>query len=111
MNKRLKVSIIAGAALGVVCIIGGSARAGGLAGNERYLLAMWYNRVIIGLMIGLAGHWQIVGGSTNRYVRGGLLGLLVSAAFFVSTDLQDSLAFVAGIVYGPIIEYVAHRYG
>ena len=110
MKKRLTISVVAGAMLGVFCIIGGSVRAGGLAGNELYLFAMWYNRVIIGLTIGLAGRWQIVNGSRNRYIRGALLGFLVSAAFFLSTEMQDTIAFFAGIVYGVIIEYVAQRY-
>ncbi len=110
MKKRLMISVGAGAVLGVFCIIGGSVRAGGLAGNELYVLAMWYNRVIIGLVIGLAGQWQLMSGPWNRYIRGGLLGFLVSAAFFLSTELQDGIAFFAGIVYGLIIEYVAQRY-
>jgi hypothetical protein len=110
MKKRLTVSVITGAALGVLCIIGGSVRAGGLAGHEVYLLAMWYNRVIIGLVIGLAGQWNVVNAPWNRYARGGLLGLLVSAAFFLSTEFQDGVAFGAGVVYGLIIEYVAQRY-
>jgi hypothetical protein len=111
MKKRLIVSVITGALLGVICIIGGSIRAGGLRGNELYLIALWYNRVIMGLMIGFAGGWQIVRGGANRYVRGALLGLLVSAAFFLSSGFRDPIAFVAGIVYGLIIEFVAARMG
>jgi hypothetical protein len=110
LNKRLKTSVVVGALLGVFCIIGGSVRAGGLAGNELYLLALWYNRVIIGLTIGLAGQWRLVNGARNRYIRGALLGFLVSSAFFLSTEMRDTIAFFAGIVYGVIIEYVAQRY-
>jgi hypothetical protein len=110
MKKRLIVSVITGAALGVICIIGGSARAGGFAGNELYLLALWYNRVIMGLTIGLAGGWQIPNGPWNRYVRGAVLGFLVSAAFFLSTEMRDVVAFLAGVVYGLIIEFAVGRY-
>jgi hypothetical protein len=110
VKKRLKISVVAGALLGVFCVIGGSVRAGGLAGNESFLFAMWYNRVIIGLTIGLAGQWRLVNGARNRYVRGALLGLLVSSAFFLSTEMRDTIAFFAGIVYGVIIEFVVRGY-
>ena len=107
MNKmRLIVSIICGMILGVICIIGGSQRAGGFSGNEIYLIAMWYNRVIIGLVIGFADRWLIINNPANRYIRGGLLGFLVSGAFFLSTNFKDPTAFIAGIVYGLIIEFV-----
>jgi hypothetical protein len=109
MAKRLIVSVVAGAALGVLCIVGAQVRAGGIAGNELFLAAMWYNRVLMGLVIGLAGSWQIVGGPANRYVRGALLGLLVSGAFYVSSGLRDPIAFTVGIVYGIAIEFAARR--
>ena len=105
MSKRLVGAVIIGAFLGVICIVGGSARAGGWAGNETYLIAMWYNRVIIGLLIGLAGRWDPLPGPLNRYVRGLLLGTAVSLAFFLTTGFQDIIAFFAGGVYGVIIEY------
>jgi hypothetical protein len=110
MNKRLITSLITGALLGIICIIGGSIRAGGITGNGLYLTALWYNRVIIGLVVGLAGSWQITQSSLNRYIRGALLGLMVSAAFFLSSGMRDIIAFIAGIVYGIIIEYVAYRF-
>jgi hypothetical protein len=39
--------------------------------------------------------------------RGALLGLLVSFAFYSSTGFEDVIGFIAGIVYGIIIEFVA----
>ena len=109
MKKRLFVSMITGAVLGVICIIGGSMRAGGFAGNLSYLAGMWYNRVIIGLVVGLGGQLQVIRGAANRYLRGALLGLVVSFAFFLSTGFRDPVAFVAGILYGVIVEFVARR--
>ncbi|MBN1485775.1 MAG: hypothetical protein JXA37_13760 [Chloroflexia bacterium] len=107
--KRLWVCIISGAVLGIICVIGGTLRAGGFSGNEFYIVGMWYNRVIMGLVIGLAGSLRLTGEPANRYLRGALLGLLVSLAFFLSTGLRDPMAFFAGIVYGLIIEFVAQR--
>lgn len=105
-TNRLIVSIISGMILGVFCIIGASTRVGGFSRNELFLFAMWFNRVVIGLVIGLAGDWVIIKSSTNRYLRGGILGLVISAAFFFSTGFRDVPAFFAGIVYGLIIEFV-----
>jgi len=109
--KRLWVSLASGAVLGIICVIGGTIRAGGFMGNEFYILGMWYNRVIIGLVIGLAGSLRLISGAANRYLRGALLGMLVSLAFFLSTGLRDPIAFFAGIVYGLIIEFVTQRFG
>lgn len=38
------------------------------------------------------------------------IGLLVSFAFYSSIGFGDPVGFIAGIVYGVIIEYVAFRY-
>lgn len=109
LGKRLAVSLITGALLGVVCIIGGTVRTGGFSGNEFFILGMWYNRLIVGLVLGLAGELKLVSGNTNRYLRGALLGLFISLAFFMSTGARDVPALLAGIVYGVIIEFVLHR--
>jgi hypothetical protein len=110
MNRRLLAAVILGAILGVICIIGGGARAGGWTGNEVYLIAMWYNRVLIGLLIGLSGRWEPLPGPTNRYLRGLLLGIAVSLAFFLTTGFRDVIAFVAGGIYGVVIEYGVRKH-
>ena len=110
MKKRLTISLITGGLLGCVCIIGASIRAGGLAGNEIYLIALWYNRVIIGLTIGLADNIHITKLSYDRYIRSGFIALLMSGAFFLSTEFRDYIAFIAGMFYGLIIEFFAYKY-
>lgn len=110
-ERRLGVSLISGAMLGIVCIIGVGLRSGGFAGQGLFLVAMWYNRLLMGLLIGLADKLRLVEGASNRYVRGAVLGLAVSLAIFLSTELRDVPSFLAGIVYGMIIEHVAARYG
>ena len=110
MKGRLLVSVIVGAILGVICIIGGGTRAGGWHGNETYLVGMWYNRIIIGLVIGLAGRWELLRGPLNRYIRGLLLGMAVSLAFFLTTGFRDIIAFFAGGVYGVVIEYAVRKH-
>ena len=108
-NKRLVIALVCGALLGIICILGVGLRLG-FEGNELFLLATWYNRVIMGLVIGLAGGITVIKGKFNPLLRGLLLGLIISLALFLSTELRDPLGFMAGIVYGVIIDYIASRY-
>lgn len=105
MNKKLTFSIISGSLLGIICIIGGGIRMG-FSGNGLYLFALWYNRLIMGILIGLTKMNPGISG----LVKGGFLGLIVSFAFFLSTGMNDVISFLAGIVYGVIIVAVARRY-
>ena len=104
MNKRLKVSIITGALLGIICIIGGGIRMG-FSGNALHLFALWYNRLIMGILIGLTKMQPGIKG----LIKGGALGLLVSLAFYLSTAMYDLVSFLAGIIYGVVIVAVARR--
>jgi hypothetical protein len=99
------VCIIAGALLGVVCIIGAQLRSG-FEKDAVYLFSFWFNRVLIGLVIGLATERL---NTLHTIGRGAILGLLVSFAFYSSTEFGDVIGFIAGIVYGVIIEYAAMR--
>ncbi|HNS71742.1 MAG TPA: hypothetical protein PKK07_03400 [bacterium] len=108
-KKRLLVAIITGAILGIFCIIGVGSRIG--YENYIFLIAMWYNRVVMGLIIGLAGEIRLTNGPSNTLIRGFILGTIVSSAIFLSTEFRDVPSFFAGIVYGIIIDYVATRYG
>lgn len=100
MKKRLMVSLIGGALLGIFCVIGAYVRSGFTASPD-FVFSLWYNRLLLGLVIGAP--W----GDCSRgrdLLRGGLWGLLVSFAFYSSTGFGDPISFVAGIVYGVILE-------
>lgn len=100
MSKRMKTSLIGGVLLGVVCVVGAYARSG-FSASPIFIFSLWYNRVILGLVIGAP--WNK---STKKkaILRGGLLGLMVSFAFYSTSGFLDSVSFVAGIVYGIMIE-------
>ena len=100
MTRRMKEALIGGALLGIICVVGAYLRSGSTA-SPGFVFSLWYNRVIIGLAVGAP--WN----ETSRgkaLLRGAILGLLVSFAFYSSTGFQDPISFVAGIFYGAIIE-------
>ena len=104
-SKRMKVSLLAGAALGVVCIIGALIRSGGSSGAG-FLFALWFNRLLMGMVIGLM---EDIKETPHLILRGAVTGLLVSFAFYSADGFGDAVSFLAGIVYGVIIELAARK--
>ena len=108
MNRRLILGLLFGAVLGVVCIIGAQVRTG-FTQEGWYLFAFWYNRVILGLMIGVLAPIPL----NKAIIRGIVLGTVISFAFYSATNFSDLIGFLAGVVYGVIIEsalyYFARR--
>ena len=110
--RRIGIATITGALLGVLCIIGVGSRIGGYLPNILFLTGMWYNRVIMGVLIGFAGDVVLVKSTReknlgNAIVRGLIFGILVSFAIFLSTEFRDVPALFAGFAYGPIIDLIA----
>ncbi len=106
MNKRLLISIISGAILGVFCILGANLRFNGEL-SRTFLFAFWFNRLLMGIVIGLINQPLPY---TKRLIRGFIIGIIVSFAFYSATDFQDLLGFLVGGVYGVIIEIAAYSF-
>jgi uncharacterized membrane protein len=105
-TKRMRVCLVSGAILGVICIVGALVRSG-FKSDVYFLFSLWYNRLLMGLVIGAA--WKKLN-LPKTILRGAILGLIVSFAFYSSTGFNDLISFLAGIIYGIIIEYVAFKY-
>ena len=103
MKKQLIIGLISGGILGVVCIVGASLRSPDVLPTT-YLFAFWYNRVIIGLTIGLMPLSTL----KKDLLKGIIFGAIVSFAFYSSTNFMDLTGFLAGVVYGAIIPFVIH---
>lgn len=108
-KKRLIVAITTGGILGIFCIIGVSTRLG-FVGNELFIFSTWLNRVLMGLVIGLAPFYEIKNTTKNILLRGLLFGLIISGSFYIATNFKDTPGFFAGIIYGIIIDYIATKY-
>lgn len=107
--QRLSVASLTGSILGLVCIAGISIRLG-FQGNEALLLVVWFNRLLMGILIGLAGKLEIVQSEKNIYIRGLLLGALMTGLLSILIGFYDLPSFFAGIVYGLVIDYVASNF-
>ena len=110
--KRVGLAIILGAILGIFCILGASGRIGGWTGNEILLIGLWYNRVVMGVIIGFAGDFHLIKNGNrakwlNSTLRGIIFGFLVSLQFYLTTSFLDLLSFLAGIVYGIVIDLLS----
>ncbi|MBD3350872.1 MAG: hypothetical protein GF364_05240 [Candidatus Lokiarchaeota archaeon] len=110
--KRLVVSTILGMILGVFCILGASQRIPGyVTNNILYLSAAWYNRVIMGVIIGLAGEIEIIKGNNflNSLIRGALIGALVSVGFGLLGQSLEIMFFIAGIGFGTLNDVISTK--
>jgi hypothetical protein len=110
--KRIGFATVLGAILGIFCILGASGRVGGWIGNEILLIGLWYNRVVMGLLIGLAGDLYLIeNGKSSKWLnttlRGAILGFLVTLQFYLSTNLLDLPTFLVGIIYGIILDLLS----
>jgi len=105
MNNRMKTALIGGAILGIICVVGAYIRSDFTA-SPVFVFSLWYNRVIIGLAVGAP--W-IKTDRKKALLRGAVLGLMVSFAFYSATGFVDPVSFVAGIVYGVILEWWLNR--
>lgn len=105
MTKRLKHGLILAAILGLFCVVGAYLRSDEMV-ELSFVLSLWYNRLLIGLVIGAP--WPMKS-RLPSLVRGGLLGMVISFAFFISHSFKDPISFIAGIVYGMIIEEYYQR--
>lgn len=104
ITKRLPISVLTGIFLGVICTIVASIRFG--AELPTYMLfSLWFNRLLMGIMIGAP--WGEVS-LPKSLMRGAGLGLTVSFAYFSSTGFSDLVSFLPGIMQGMILEYVVY---
>lgn len=105
MNRRLVLSTISGTILGVFCIFGANWRYDNTLSTS-YLFGFWFNRLVMGVMIGLLPPLEK---PLHYIIRGAVVGLFVSFAFYSSTNFLDLTGFLVGAIYGVIIEAVAKK--
>ncbi|GEM_PF-5568897 len=68
LTRRMLICVVTGALLGVVCIIGSQVRSG-FEMDAAYLFSFWFNRLLMGVVIGLAWSNLIHTGRSRCYDR------------------------------------------
>ena len=112
--KRLIISTVTGALLGIICVVGVGSRifGGDYLGNIVYLLGIWMSRLVLGVSIGFVEDFVILLGIgwkkwVNVSIRGIFFGLLFSTTVLLLDPYFSYTTFGAGIAYGLITDLVA----
>ena len=104
MRQNIVIGLITGALLGVICIVGASLR--NPDATNVFLFAFWFNRVVMGLAIGMMRE-----SSRNMMILKGLvLGTFISFTFYSATNFEDLMGFIAGMAYGVIIGFAVYYF-
>ena len=108
---RTLISTGLGAILGIFCILGVRTRIDFIAEPSEtiYLLGAWYNRLIMGIVIGLAGQFHFL--KEKYYIleailKGLFIGGIISVSFAFLQQVITLTYFFAGLAYGIIIDVV-----
>ena len=105
MKRRMKTSLFISLILGIICVLGFIFREG-FTNNFYFILALFYNRLLMGFVIGLLPNEKRI----LVLLRGAFIGLVVAFAFYLSTYFHDPVSLFAGIIYGLIIDAFASKY-
>ena len=109
-TKRIILGIIFGAASGILCVLGNILLISPWTGNEGFLVIAFWNRVILGLLIGFSGDLKLIQSETsplNAIIRGAIFGALVSLHLAFFSNVFSFLFFLMGIVFGVAIDLLA----
>jgi len=114
-TKRLIVGTVIGAFLGIFCIIGVSLRLPNpvYPNATIYLIGAWYNRVVMGALIGLAGGIKLYKNEknlVNSIIRGAIIGAFVSVSFSFLSQAIELMYFFAGIVWGLLNDLLTTQF-
>ncbi len=106
-GKRLWISLLLGLIFGLFCAWGTASKFPGKFDNFT-LLSIVYNRVLIGLFIGIAGNIKL--GAALRGIIFGAVVSLQSALPGFSEGIGSLVLVFAGMIYGLIIDLVATKF-
>ncbi len=107
--KRMILSLIIAGIFGVFCAYGTSTvEIPGFDITMPYLLTIFYSRLMIGLVIGLAENIQLLKKELlNSILRGAIFGAIVSVS--ISFYGGGAIFMAAGIIYGLLTDFIATK--
>ena len=99
------ISLILGALGGVYCVI---ATAAFNRVSIKFLVYIWYNRVILGFVIGIADNIILF---KNKYgnpiIRGAVIGLILGIILIIIPGLAAISYLITGIIFGALFDLIA----
>ena len=112
-SKRMQIAVVISGILGLFCVLGTTTVNLIMVGTSLPMLAhIFFNRVLIGLMIGLGGDLKLADSSMeNTILRGAMIGAIVSVGPALIIGNGAMLFMIAGAIYGAITDYAATKYG
>jgi hypothetical protein len=108
--KRMAISLFVAGLFGAFCAYGTSTvQIPGFQVTMPYLLTVFYSRLLIGLVVGLAGDIKLVKWAWNSIVRGAVLGAIMSVGISFNGGAHVFIPF--GMIYGAVTDFLATRFG
>ena len=114
-SKRIILGIVLGAIFGIICATGAFillSSEPSIPNLTMYLAGAFYNRIIMGFLIGLASEIKIVKDKNNiinSIIRGAILGILVSTGFAFFNVYLNINFFIMGIVFGVLNDLISTK--
>ena len=110
--KRMITALIIGAIFGAICAWATSTAP---IPEEwltiEFLIYVWYNRLILGFIVGYAENIKLIKSKYgNAAIRGAILGTILSVILVIIPGLPAISYLWAGTVYGIIIDIVATKF-
>ena len=112
------IALIVAVLFGVYCVYGTAeymktAPVPGFEVTVEYLLTIFYNRVLMGIAVGLAGGVVLTRRKlVNAAIRGAILGAIFSLGISLYGFLTGAYVFIIfGAVYGAVTDLAATRFG
>jgi len=109
--KRMTIALVVAAICGVFCAYGTSTvQIPGFQATMPYLLTIFYSRLLIGLVVGLAEDVKVLKGALwNSIARGAIIGAIMSVGISFYGGAQVFIPF--GMIYGALADFLATKFG
>jgi hypothetical protein len=105
-TRRVLMSIVLGIIFGAICAFGSAGNLPSGVPAAPILATIFYNRVLLGLVIGIAGGIEV-----HPALRGTVFGAIVSIAIAIPSGISGgAILIAAGVIYGIITDVLATKY-
>ena len=113
--KRLIFAILFGVIFSLLCMTGVYflvPETSLIPNKILYMAGAFYNRIIMGVLIGFASELKIIkdkDNTLNSIVRGAILGIVVSVGFAFLQAYTNINFFIMGIIFGLLNDFITTK--